>query len=223
MKVKIGPYINRWTTCRFEHWLIAKHHGKNFSWEVDEKDYTRFDRAVERLSDMWQIVLNYTVNLYIDRKQRKIKVHIDPYDCWGADHTLALIILPVLKMLKEKKQGSAMVDDEDVPEGQGLRSTEAPPFKEWETDDNIHKRWDYVMDKMIWAFEQIVDEDAEDQFHHGTIDFQSVPSKTNPHVSEWVKGPNDTWQWDREGQEKWQKEINEGLRLFGKYYQGLWD
>jgi len=54
-------------------------------------------------------------------KQRKISVQIDPWDTWSADHTLALIIAPVLQKMKDDKQGAPHVDDADVPEH--LRST----------------------------------------------------------------------------------------------------
>jgi hypothetical protein len=37
------------------------------------------------------------------------------------------------------------------------------------------------------------------------------------------KGPNDTHEWDKEGYDKHSKRIDNGLRLFGKYYRGLWD
>lgn len=44
-----------------------------------------------------------------------------------------------------------------------LRSTEAPPTKhEWDTDDNFFKRWEWIMDEMIWTFDQIL---KEDDFH----------------------------------------------------------
>jgi hypothetical protein len=42
-------------------------------------------------------------------------VHIDRYDTWSMDHTLADIILPMLKQLKETKHGSPNVDDEMCP------------------------------------------------------------------------------------------------------------
>jgi len=37
------------------------------------------------------------------------------------------------------------------------------------------------------------------------------------------RGPGDTSQWDREGQERVQARITNGFRLFGKYYEALWD
>jgi hypothetical protein len=48
--------------------------------------------------------------------KRKIDIRIDTHDTWSMDHTLGLIILPMLKQLKETKHGSPFVDDVDVPE-----------------------------------------------------------------------------------------------------------
>ena len=85
--------------------------------------------------------------------KRVEEVHIDEYDVWSLDHTLALIIRPALLILKENKQGAPIVVQEDVPEE--LRMTEAEERlfnKEGETDDRFFERWDYVLDEMIWAF-----------------------------------------------------------------------
>lgn len=120
-------------------------------------------------------------------REQKIKVQIDPWDTWSMDHTLAHIIVPMLKQLKEKSHGAPHVDDEDVPEH--LTKAAAPPPKdEWDVDENHFKRWDWVMDEMIFAFE----------------------SK----IKEWDMN------FDYEAR---RARIANGFRLFGKYYEGLWD
>ena len=101
--------------------------------------------------------------------ERKIKVQIDKWDTWSMDHTLAYIIHPLLVQLQATKHGAPLVDDEDVPEE--LRSTSAPPREnDYDTDANHFKRWDWVLDEMIWAFAQKLDDDADNQFHKGEID-----------------------------------------------------
>ena len=57
---------------------------------------------------------NFLYKLGIKNEQ-KVSVRIDNFDTWGMDHTLAYIILPMLKQLKETKQGSPYVYPEDVP------------------------------------------------------------------------------------------------------------
>jgi hypothetical protein len=68
----------------------------------------------------------------------------------------------MLKQLNKVKHGAPIVDDEDVPEE--LRSTSAPPKEDiWDTDANHFKRWDWVMNEMIWAFEyKLKDTDLDD-------------------------------------------------------------
>ena len=38
-----------------------------------------------------------------------------------------------------------------------------------------------------------------------------------------VTGPNDTWKVDRDGMKKDQDRRANGFKLFGKYYQSLWE
>ena len=43
------------------------------------------------------------------KNEPKVSVHIDDFDTWSMDHTLAYIIEPMLKQLKETKQGGPYV------------------------------------------------------------------------------------------------------------------
>lgn len=155
-----------------------------------------------------------------DREQ-KVKVQIDPWDTWSMDHTLAHIVVPMLKQLKETKHGAPFVDDEDVPDH--LRKAAAPPTEnEWDTDDNHFKRWDWVMDEMIFAFESKLT-DWEDTFWKVSpeLDFTEYPEDVGQMVKpvRWKTEGECDW----EGREKCQARITNGFRLFGKYYEGLWD
>jgi len=154
------------------------------------------------------------------RGERVIKIQIDPWDTWSADHTLSLIIVPMLKQLKADKHGAPYVDDEDVPEE--LKSTAAPAKEnDWDTDDNHFKRWDYVLDEMIWAFEKLVDDNWEHEFYSGTHETLTV--KREDGLYEMINGENNTFKVDHEGINKVNDRINNGTKLFGKYYRGLWD
>jgi len=143
---------------------------------------------------------------------RQEDVFLDKWDSWNADHTIALIAAPLLQQLKLTKQGSGMVDDEDVPEE--LRSTSAPPKEnEWDIDANLHKRWDWVLDEMIWAMKEHADGTGDDKF----FDHSEVNEEVD--LSE---------QWsqikcDREGLEAYNARKQRGFELFGKYFQNLWD
>ena len=150
-------------------------------------------------------------------------VKIDRWDTWSMDHTLAHIVLPMLKQLQEDKHGSPYVEDEDVPEE--LRSEKKPKRRKksvavlhthavnFKDDDAlIHKKWDYVLGEMIWAFEQKVKDDDENEFFDHTV------SKGMPWDKDYVSPKVD---WD--GLKSHQARKTNGYRLFGKYYEGLWD
>lgn len=199
MKVYIGPFVDRWI-CRFEErWMVWRYN--KLYWDVSEDDYDKWDRLAVKIDDILQTVYNFTINRYLDNKKRKIKVKVHKYDSWSADITLAHIILPVLKQLKETKHGSPFVSPDDVP--QELRPTleEIVAYKSnGTTDDKFHERWAFVLNEMIWTFEQLIDEDAEEKFFEPN-------DKTFKHP-EW---------------EAYNNRIDYGCRMFGKYYRSLWD
>lgn len=163
------------------------------------------------------------------KKKRKVSIQIDRWDTYSMDATLSMIILPMLKQLKNTKHGAPFVDDEDVPVGIGLRSSEAPQKQnEWDVDENHFERWDWILDEIIWTFEQIQpDYDWEEQYRSGEIDIRSTPcawdEKGKPTMHEIQKGPNDTYNIDMDARTKHQDRINNGLRLFARYYESLWD
>jgi hypothetical protein len=160
------------------------------------------------------------------KRKRSASVRIDKYDTWSMDSTLAFIILPMLKQLKATKQGAPFVDDSDVPEH--LKSTNAPAKEnEYDTDDNHFKRWDWVLDEIIFAFECKNDDSWQDQYHTGTHDLKTEPCAWDddgkPTMYQTVRGPLDTHECDYEGLKAHQARITNGFRLFGKYYENLWD
>jgi len=147
-------------------------------------------------------------------------VKIDRWDTWSMDHTLAEIILPMLKQLRAESHGSPFVDEEDVPAE--MRSGKKKSKKmvdpsiqalESSEDDMIHKRWQYVLDEMIWAFEQKVTDDAESKF------FDHSKSKGKLPWHEDYVGPKVDW----DGLNAHNERKRNAFRLFGKYYENLWD
>lgn len=164
----------------------------------------------------------YKFLLWIDKikGERKAEIHIDKWDTWSMDHTLSLIIVPMLKQLKAKTHGAPFVEDEDVPEE--LKSTSVPAKENvWDTDDNHFKRWNYALDEMIWAFENIANDDWEQQFHTGEHDTYVEKQENGTYLM--IKGEKDTSHFDADGYKAYDARISNGTRLFGKYYRGLWD
>jgi len=221
MKVYISGYRDHWLSP----YTILE---KVFFWREIDYDEPVIERWSNRLNP-----LCIAAQKFLDFVHPKINyVKIDRWDTWSMDHTLAHIILPMLKQLKEKQQGAGFVDDQDVPEGIGLRSTEAlPKENEWDTDSNHFARWEWVMNEMIFAFECKIDDSWEDAFRQGEIDMLWVP--VDVHGNEVPKGehkyyqmkdgPKNTYKCDYDGMKVVQNRIDNGFRLFGKYYQNLWD
>jgi hypothetical protein len=171
----------------------------------------------------------YKLLLWIDsKKKRKLEVHIDRWDTWNMETTLGYIVRPMLKQLLKSKHGAPYVDDEDVP--LELRSTSAPELTQEEkdtghTDDLFFKRWDWVMNEMIFAFESLdggANQDWEDQFTTGKYDFR-FKKIDEAGTSEMVHGPNHTAETDWDARKAYAERVSNGFRLFGKYYMSLWD
>jgi len=217
MKVYLNKYRYHWLSP----YTILE---KVFFWREIDYDEPMIDKWSDRLHPICE-----GLRKVLDKVHPKIDyVKIDSWDTWSMDNTLAPIILPMLKQLRDTKQGSPMVDLEDVPEH--LRTTNTFEYEEQMvfdfykederfTDDypDIHARWEWVLNEMIWAFEQKADDGAEGQFFdHSECDNEKFP---------W--GKDGTYQsklkidWD--GLKEWQNRKENGFRLFGKYYEGLWD
>ena len=98
---------------------------------------------------------------------------------------------------------------------------------EWDTDGNHFKRWEWVLDEMIFAFEHKLNDDWQDEFRSGEADWKHVPCQWDENgkatLFKMEEGPNHTYKCDYDAIAEVQKRIDNGFRLFGKYYQGLWD
>ena len=229
----ISPYVfldylffwTEWSKCSRKSTLqtaIDEAEGK-YKY-VEPPDWV--ERWADRLSPISQ-----ALQWFLDRIHPRIDyVKIDRWDTWSMDHTLADIILPMLRQLRENKHGAPFTDDTDVPEY--LRSHMAQPKQyEWDTDSLHYQRWDWILDEMIFAFEMKCKDDWQAEFHSGEHDIKWVPvdkdgnevAKGEHRFYEMRKGSNDTHVYDAEGAQRVQDRITNGFRLFGKYYENLWD
>jgi hypothetical protein len=191
MKVKIGGYPSR-LTCRIHTRYMDKKYGF-LDWPKNQSKFESFLEAVEDTIQWLYTPINY----FFDKRQQKVSVRIDPWDTWSMDHTLAPIILPMLKQLKETKHGAPWVAVEDVPKE--LRPTKKEVLaytKKGEVDPKFFERWDWVMGEMIYAFDCKMNKDDV-----------------------WMRFDST----QRKEMEAEQERISNGFRLFGKYYESLWD
>ena len=161
----------------------------------------------------------FDIRQFFNRDIRYVK--IDTWDAWSLEHTLSPIILPILKKLKRIKHGAPHIDDEDVPPK--LRANRDTKYKGTadpdlhkisdEVDKKFFKRLDYILDEMIWTFEQLSMDDHEGKF------YDHSKSKKIKDINKSVRA----LKIDRVGLRKHNERIDNGLRLFGKYYRCLWD
>lgn len=178
----------------------------------------------EPIVEFWASMLTPFCNgLYKIRKifERDIKyIKIDPWDSWSIDSTLSPIILPMLKQLKATKHGAGFVHDEDVPpklranvgKYAGVVNPDLHKINN-ELDNKFFRRWDYILDEMIWTFEQLSDWDHDGKF------YDHRESRKEKDLNKSVR----KLKVDRVGLRKHNERIDNGLRLFGKYYRALWD
>jgi len=199
MKIKIGPYPNRAICNLYTNYMNKKYGYVNWpeykqkGLRVKAQPFAEAWR--EKAEDIIQSIYNCTINLFLDRRVQKVKVRIDPWDTWSMDHTLANIILPMLKQLKATKHGAPWVAVADVP--RELRPTKKDILeyeKNGNTDPKFFERWDWVLDEIIYAFDCKANKDDMYMRFDDALDM-----------------------------EREQERISNGFRLFGKYYENLWD
>jgi len=212
MKVYLSNYRNHWlspytilkTIC---FWEKDEDRIYNLNEEVDNP-YVKWVNFLNPICVVWQKFLDFI-------HPRFNYVKIDRWDTWSMDHSLAHIIHPMLVQLQKDKHGAPYTEDDDVPEY--LRSYMAQPKEnEWDTDSLHFMRWDWILNEMIWSFEQELKDDDESQFFdHSECGDEKPWDKDGKYVSK--------LKLDTEGLEKHQKRKANGFRLFGRYYQNLWD
>lgn len=208
MKVKIGPYKN---------WIGPYQIADKIPFLSEDARHN----VGEWLASTW--VLQACEKFDKFRGERKIDVRIDEYDTWSMDSTLALIILPMLKQLRDNKIGSQIVDEEDVPP----HMRHSNPDPEYNGADNwVHYKWEWILNEMIWAFENVVDDSWQYKFYHGeSVHEWNLVSGTEGEEDALyeMKQLNPDFWIDTNGLKEYNDRIDNGLRLFGKYYRGLWD
>jgi hypothetical protein len=118
---------------------------------------------------------NWLYNWFGYSPKQRVKVTVDPWDTWSMDHTLAPIILPMLVQLKENNHSHP--------------------------SELTEQEWDYIMDEMIWTFEQKCRDDWMEDYDYNKWDRE----------------------WDRDGANAHQERMSNGFILFGKYFENLWD
>ena len=134
------------------------------------------------------------------RKNRAFHVHIDNFDVWSLDYTLACIIHPALVCLKETRHGyPELWEDGMVTHHNYDRQLHFDFIDEEVETKYLIKKWDDIMTKMIRAFGLIIHKE----------DHENAAYESEKSYDVYMKEYYDT--------------VDEGLSLFSKYYHSLWD
>lgn len=138
-------------------------------------------------------------------KQQRIERGFDDTECWNLDSTVAKFILPRLIVFKENCNGYPGTDD-------------VPNFETWIE----------ILDKMIFAFDHIVNEDKYDDERskkHG-IDWckshNTIKQENGSYLMETKKEYEEKVRLFHEDRINENKLIDEGLALFAKHFMNLW-
>lgn len=209
MKIYINKPKNNWIS---PYTIIEK----VLFWK--EIDYSDYKSVADKLNPFCVAISK--VRGFFNREINYVKV--DYWDAWHFPTTLAPIILPMLKSLRENKHGYGYVKFEDAPEY--LTPPKSIISKEFDFDYLASQRYEWLIDELIWTFEQLLpDANWEDLYRTGEseIDFEIREEDKGKDAIplRWKKEAVIDW----EGIKAHEERIQNGLELFGKYMQTLWD
>ena len=193
MKVYLGKYVYPITTYDIASKIIF--------WENDEyrkklNSILKFGLTHNQNSKNKKLsILSKFLDKYNSYQKRKVFIKIDDYDVYDLDYTLSLIIEPALKKLVEDEWLSFKVDNEDLPKELQISDDEYKliSFTHSESDPRLHEIYNRLEQHRKYVINKMI------------YAFNILSSTETDEDDEYYK-----------------KEIDEGLRLFGKYFRNLW-
>lgn len=207
MKVNIGPYPRQsWSISPFTDFLERVGIINEYNFAFCDDLFGEIERGINKVLDIFPR----------KEKKRKIDIVIDGYDTWDICHTISLIITPLLREYRNNMHGYGIVDKSDTP----------AHIKEGQHS------WEWVIDEMIWTFEQYASDDDHDQFHKNIDQLKPLYTPVDEDSPDGLRQLNFDYQkdkskepysFDKKGLERHEKRKKNGLRLFAKYFNGLWD
>lgn len=139
-------------------------------------------------------ILSKVLNKYNSYQKRKVYIKIDDYDVHNLDYTLSLIIEPALKKLLNDEWLSFKADNEDLP-------------KELQISDDEYK---------LISFTYLENDPRLPEIYN------RLEQQPKYIINKMIYAFNILNSTDSHEEEDYKKEIDEGLRLFGKYFRNLW-
>jgi len=139
---------------------------------------------------------------------------VEYHDTWNCDHTLSKIIVPLLREYKKNLSGHpCYIDDEDVPEH--LRHTPEDEMNSNCTEES----WLWIINEMEWAFQQKLTDWEEQYTTREVLDDDGTLFPRRPLLGNKLY----RYHFDEEGIDVHQQRMNNGFRLFARYFESLWN
>lgn len=152
-------------------------------------------------------------------------------DCWNLAETLGEVILAYLVHFRGMKRMGYPCAILSKKEMEKRSTTDISDEKAWDRMDEVAtKRWDRILDEMIFAFEYIVDEEKFAPFPDDLPDIflgdEDMPldeynERFNKTLASWNDCPS--YIEYKKKHAECEKRCEKGLKLFAKYYRNLWD
>ena len=134
---------------------------------------------------------------------------------WSLDYTIAKFIITRLKLFKEQKKHGipTSIISELYPNYYNEQLTDDEDFRRTE---ECYKLWKIKLDKILRAFEYIVIDNSDLDYSDIDLEF-----KENEKVD--IKSDPEKDKIRKQIIEYREKQIEEGLEIFAKYFRSLWD
>lgn len=224
MKVKFtGPRRTFDSVKNYEYTLALKYEKKHGKYPIKNEHLKTitvsqiFKREFLWVKDTLLNAAYYPTKFFANKR----KIHIDAFDVWNADHTIGLVVHPILLKLKEKMHGAAMVDDIDVPDH--LKDSDILK-KDPNAESKVHEKWEWVLGEIIFAFEHIGPKAYSWEREYETGEMGGLVFEDSDHDGfRTVNVDMGDFVSDDVGKDAVRKRITNGLMLFAKYHSGLWD
>ena len=178
-----------------------------------------WDTIYDKIPYSWRIHYKFCdIRSYIKATYQRLRYGVADRDCWSLPHTFSNYILRHLKYFKKMRRNgipSRLCGDMvDIP---GLTCVDATEFGS--------KRWEQILDEIIWTFEYMCDEDKFNPIPDELTYSNREPSQD---IVAWLgreKSEHEKMLWNNYyiKSEELNKRKQKGLLLFAEYYDDMWD
>lgn len=191
----------------------------------DDTDYTWYqvsklwDTVLDKIPYGWRIHSKFCdARMNIKATYQRLRYGVCDRDCWSLPNTFSEYILRHLKHFKKmNRYGVPSRLCGDMDNIQGLMDRDYTELGS--------KRWEQILDEIIWAFEYMCD---EDKFNPMPDELLCSNRKPGQDICNWIgreKSDREKMLWNDyfSKSEELNKRKQKGLLLFAEYYDDLWD